>query len=144
VQLSGVRYSTIKYYTEEGLLPFEQEDTRMARKYPRVQAIERLEEIRLMKEELSQMYELYKAAHFLAWVSAENRQIFSGRNIYFSCYKTDNFVLISYKKCTNTHVGYAKNNVAHVFLGSLLNIVLRWRKSWTNWHFNNYYMIKYP
>lgn len=50
VQLSGVRYSTIKYYTEEGLLPFEQEDTRMARKYPRVQAIERLEEIRLMKE----------------------------------------------------------------------------------------------
>jgi len=51
VQLSGVRYSTIKYYTEEGLLPFEQEDTRMARKYPRVRAIERLEEIRLMKEE---------------------------------------------------------------------------------------------
>lgn len=51
VQLSGVRYSTIKYYTEEGLLPFKQEDTRMARKYPRVQAIERLEEIRLMKEE---------------------------------------------------------------------------------------------
>lgn len=50
VQLSGVRYSTIKYYTEEGLLPFEQEDTRMARKYPRVQAIERLEEIRSMKE----------------------------------------------------------------------------------------------
>jgi len=51
VQLSGVRYSTIKYYTEEGLLPFEQEDTRMARKYPQVQAIERLEEIRSMKEE---------------------------------------------------------------------------------------------
>ena len=51
VQLSGFRYSTIKYYTEEGLLPFEQEDTRMARKYPRVQAIKRLEEIRLMKEE---------------------------------------------------------------------------------------------
>ncbi|MGE7607404.1 MerR family transcriptional regulator [Peribacillus frigoritolerans] len=26
VQLSGVRYRTIKYYTEEGLVPFEQED----------------------------------------------------------------------------------------------------------------------
>jgi DNA-binding transcriptional MerR regulator len=50
VQLSGVRYSTIKYYTEEGLIPFEQEDTRLTRKYPRVQALERLEKIRLMKE----------------------------------------------------------------------------------------------
>lgn len=51
VQLSGFRYSTIKYYTEEGLIPFEQEDTRMARKFPQVQAIKRLEEIRLMREE---------------------------------------------------------------------------------------------
>lgn len=51
VELSGVRYSTIKYYTEEGMIPFEQEDTRLTRKYPRELALKRLEEIRVMKEE---------------------------------------------------------------------------------------------
>ncbi|MBA4601934.1 helix-turn-helix domain-containing protein [Thermoactinomyces mirandus] len=43
VRLSGVRYSTIKYYTEEGLVPFEQEDIRLTRRYPRVDALKRLE-----------------------------------------------------------------------------------------------------
>ena len=51
VELSGVRYSTIKYYTEEDMIPFEQEDTRLTRKYPRELALKRLEEIRVMKEE---------------------------------------------------------------------------------------------
>ena len=51
VELSGVRYSTIKYYTEENMIPFEQEDTRLTRKYPRELALKRLEEIRVMKEE---------------------------------------------------------------------------------------------
>jgi DNA-binding transcriptional MerR regulator len=50
VQLSGVRYSTIKYYTEEGLVPFEQEDIRLTRRYPRVKALERLAEIKRLKE----------------------------------------------------------------------------------------------
>ncbi|BBU39724.1 MULTISPECIES: helix-turn-helix domain-containing protein [Aeribacillus] len=51
VRLSGVRYSTIKFYTEEGLVPFEQEDTRLMRRYPRVKALERLKEIKRLKEE---------------------------------------------------------------------------------------------
>lgn len=51
VELSGVRYSTIKYYTEEDMIPFEQEDTRLTRRYPREIALKRLEEIRVMKEE---------------------------------------------------------------------------------------------
>ncbi|MDR6550313.1 MerR family transcriptional regulator [Paenibacillus qinlingensis] len=51
VELSGVRYSTIKYYTEEDMISFQQEDTRLTRRYPRVLALQRLEEIRLMKEE---------------------------------------------------------------------------------------------
>jgi DNA-binding transcriptional MerR regulator len=51
VQLSGVRYSTIKYYTEEGLVPFEQEDTRLTRRYPRVEALGRLSEIKRLKED---------------------------------------------------------------------------------------------
>ncbi|CAM4524814.1 DNA-binding transcriptional MerR regulator [Paenibacillus endophyticus] len=51
VELSGVRYSTIKYYTEENMIAFEQEDTRLTRRYPRESSIKRLEEIRVMKEE---------------------------------------------------------------------------------------------
>lgn len=51
VELSGVRYSTIKYYTEEGMISFEQEDIRLTRRYPREVALKRLEEIRVMKEE---------------------------------------------------------------------------------------------
>lgn len=50
VRLTSVRYSTIKYYTEEGLVPFEQEDERLTRRYPRVAASKRLEEIRVQKE----------------------------------------------------------------------------------------------
>lgn len=50
VELSGVRYSTIKYYTEENMISFEQEDTRLTRRYPRELALKQLEEIRVMKE----------------------------------------------------------------------------------------------
>ncbi|MFJ7365721.1 MerR family transcriptional regulator [Peribacillus frigoritolerans] len=50
VQLSGVRYRTIKYYTEEGLVPFEQEDIRLTRRYPRVKALERLAGIKRLIE----------------------------------------------------------------------------------------------
>lgn len=50
VELSGVRYSTIKYYTEEDMITFEQEDTRLTRRYPRELALKQLEEIRVMKE----------------------------------------------------------------------------------------------
>jgi DNA-binding transcriptional MerR regulator len=51
VRLSGVRYSTIKYYTEEGLLPFEQEDTRLTRRYHREKALARLVELRQWRQE---------------------------------------------------------------------------------------------
>ncbi|MBN9390465.1 MAG: MerR family transcriptional regulator [Chloroflexi bacterium] len=51
VQLSGLRYSTLKYYVESGLLPFEQLDTGLVRRYPRVAALERLAEIKVCKEE---------------------------------------------------------------------------------------------
>ncbi|MDQ0242874.1 DNA-binding transcriptional MerR regulator [Bacillus fengqiuensis] len=50
VRLSEVRYSTLKYYTEQGILPFEQEDTRLIRRYPRISSLERLALIRQLKE----------------------------------------------------------------------------------------------
>lgn len=46
-----LRYSTIKYYWEEGLVPFEQEDTRLTRRYPRTKALERLAEIKKLKKD---------------------------------------------------------------------------------------------
>lgn len=49
VRLTNVRYSTIKYYTEEGLVPFEQIDERLTRRYPRVEASKRLEDIGMLK-----------------------------------------------------------------------------------------------
>lgn len=50
VQLSGMRYSTLKYYTEIGILPFNQLDMGLVRRYPRLHALERLEEIRSKKD----------------------------------------------------------------------------------------------
>jgi len=44
-ELAGVRYSTIKYYSELGLLPYEQRGKRLAKHYPRIEATRRVKEI---------------------------------------------------------------------------------------------------
>ena len=49
-ELCGVRYSTVKYYSEMGLLPFQQHGKRLAKYYPRVEASDRLKEILRMRE----------------------------------------------------------------------------------------------
>lgn len=49
VQITSMRYSTLKYYTEEGLIPYEQLDSRLVRRYPRVEVIKRLNEINQLK-----------------------------------------------------------------------------------------------
>ena len=50
VKLTNSRYSTLKFYTVEGMLPFEQEDTQLTRRYKRVESIKRIEEIKSLKE----------------------------------------------------------------------------------------------
>lgn len=63
VQLSGMRYSTLKYYTEIGILPFIQIDMGLVRRYPRLNSLKRLEEIRTMKDNgmtIQQIVELYQ------------------------------------------------------------------------------------
>ncbi len=42
-RLSEVRYSTLKFYTEEGFLPFEQEEENLTRRYKRVESLERIQ-----------------------------------------------------------------------------------------------------
>ena len=44
-ELNNVRYSTIKFYSELGLLPYEQKGGRLARYYPVKEASKRLKEI---------------------------------------------------------------------------------------------------
>lgn len=50
VRITGSRYSTLKYYTEEGILPYEQEDTNLTRRYLRVESVKRIEDILQMRE----------------------------------------------------------------------------------------------
>lgn len=49
-RLTGCRYSTLKFYTEEGMLPFEQEDINLTRRYRRKESVERIGRIRAMRE----------------------------------------------------------------------------------------------
>jgi DNA-binding transcriptional MerR regulator len=48
---SGNRASTIKYYSEQGLLPYIQNGTRTARRYPLEECLQVLEAIRAYKED---------------------------------------------------------------------------------------------
>lgn len=50
VRLTGTRYSTLKFYTEEGFLPFEQEEQGLTRRYPREAAVERIAYIKYLRE----------------------------------------------------------------------------------------------
>ena len=42
VRMTNVRYSTLKFYTEEGILPFEQAEENMTRRYRREESVERI------------------------------------------------------------------------------------------------------
>lgn len=46
VRITGARYSTLKYYTEEGMLPFEQAEENLTRRFPRENAVRKIERIR--------------------------------------------------------------------------------------------------
>ena len=61
VRLTGARYSTLKYYTEEGMLPFEQEEENLTRRYKRTKAIERIQWIKQMKDDGLSISQIKKA-----------------------------------------------------------------------------------
>lgn len=58
VRITGCRYSTLKFYTEEGILPFEQEEANLTRRFPRENAVQRIEEIRILRESGQSMAEI--------------------------------------------------------------------------------------
>ena len=49
-ELNGVRYSTIKFYAELGLLPYEQQGKRLAKYYPIKEASQRVKEILRLRD----------------------------------------------------------------------------------------------
>lgn len=50
VRLTEVRYSTLKFYTEEGMLPFEQAEENLTRRYRREETERRILEIKRLRE----------------------------------------------------------------------------------------------
>ena len=50
VRLTDVRYSTLKFYIEQGLLPFEQAEQNLTRRYRREESVERIELLRRLRE----------------------------------------------------------------------------------------------
>ena len=51
VRLTAVRYSTLKFYTEEGMLSFEQQEENLTRRYRRIDTIDRIALIKRLKAE---------------------------------------------------------------------------------------------
>lgn len=48
-RITGTRYSTLKFYTEEGMLDFLQEEENLTRRYDREQSTKRLKDIKDLK-----------------------------------------------------------------------------------------------
>ena len=49
-RLTGCRYSTLKFYTEEGMLPFEQAEQNLTRRYRQSESVKLVEWIRAQRE----------------------------------------------------------------------------------------------
>lgn len=60
VRLTGSRYSTLKFYTEEGMLLFMQEGEKLTRKFPREETCKRIEEIKLFRKQGYSISEIKK------------------------------------------------------------------------------------
>ena len=48
-RLTDTRYSTLKFYTEEGMLPFEQSGENLTRRYKREETVYRIYQIKELK-----------------------------------------------------------------------------------------------
>lgn len=58
VRLTNVRYSTLKFYTEEGMLPFEQAEENLTRRYKREQSVMLIQRIKDLRQERKSIPEI--------------------------------------------------------------------------------------
>lgn len=56
--LTGTRYSTLKFYTEEGMLPFEQEEEKLTRRYKREESVDRIGYIKKLRSDKKSIPEI--------------------------------------------------------------------------------------
>ena len=63
VRLTGTRYSTLKYYTEEGMLPFVQSEANLTRRYRREESVVRIAHIKALRERGLSIPQVKQALH---------------------------------------------------------------------------------
>ena len=63
VRLTGTRYSTLKYYTEEGMLPFAQSEANLTRRYRREESVVRIARIKALRERGLSIPQVKQALH---------------------------------------------------------------------------------
>ena len=63
-RLTNVRYSTLKFYTEEGTIPFRQPEKNLTRRYKREEAVARILGIKKMRAEGKSVPEIREMLEF--------------------------------------------------------------------------------
>lgn len=66
VRLTGARYSTLKFYTEEGMLPFEQAEENLTRRYKRIESVKLItyiKELRGQKKTIPEIKSILKETY---------------------------------------------------------------------------------
>ena len=63
VRLTDVRYSTLKFYTEQGMLPFQQAEENLIRRYKREESIRRIQWIKALRQEGKSIQQIKQMLH---------------------------------------------------------------------------------
>ena len=63
VRLTDVRYSTLKFYTEQGMLPFQQAEENLTRHYKREESIRRIQWIKALRQEGKSIQQIKQMLH---------------------------------------------------------------------------------
>ena len=63
VRLTDVRYSTLKFYTEQGMLPFQQAEENLTRRYKREESIRRIQWIKALRQEVKSIQQIKQMLH---------------------------------------------------------------------------------
>lgn len=63
VRLTDVRYSTLKFYTEQGMLPFQQAEENLTRRYKREESIRRIQSIKALRQEGKSIQQIKQMLH---------------------------------------------------------------------------------
>ena len=63
VRLTDVRYGTLKFYTEQGMLPFQQGEENLTRRYKREQSIRRIQWIKALRQEGKSIQQIKQMLH---------------------------------------------------------------------------------